>query len=158
MAGADASFERLLARLNGAWEELLRSIGGLTDAELVEPGALGEWSVKDVLAHIATWEEEALHHLPTVVAGGRPPKYKRFGGIDAFNAMKYEEHRAASLADVRARSEATHAELVAYLRSLPPGALGSETRARRRLRLDTYGHYALHTEAIQAWRGQSLTP
>lgn len=35
---------------------------------------------------------------------------------------------------------------------LPEGSFGSQTRARRRLRLDTYGHYPEHTAAIRAWR------
>ena len=32
--------------------------------------------------------------------------------------------------------------------------LTRETRFRRRLRLDTYGHYPKHAEAIRRWREQ----
>jgi hypothetical protein len=36
---------------------------------------MGEWSVKDILAHVTTWEEEALKYLPLILTGGRPPRY-----------------------------------------------------------------------------------
>jgi hypothetical protein len=42
--------------------------------------------------------------------------------------------------------------LVAYVRAAPEELYARETRFRRRLRLDTYGHYPLHTRAIREWR------
>jgi hypothetical protein len=35
------------------------------------------------------------------------------------------------------------------------GELGGDTRLRRRLRLDTHGHYLLHARAIREWRRAS---
>ena len=40
---------------------------------MVEPGVVGNWSVKDVLAHVTTWEEEAQKYLPAILEGRRPP-------------------------------------------------------------------------------------
>ena len=146
---------KLLAKLEAAWTELQDSFAGLSDEQLVQPGVTGEWSVRDTIAHVTWWEEEALKHLPSVLAGDRLPRYSEtHGGIDAFNALMTEQARALSLADVRARSEETHRRLVAYLQRLPPEKLAGETRFRRRLRLDTYGHYPLHTQAIRSWREQ----
>jgi hypothetical protein len=50
--------------------------------------------------------------------------------------------------------EETHARLVEYLQKTPEEQFTTETRFRRRLRLDTYSHYPIHTEAIRAWRAQ----
>jgi hypothetical protein len=47
----------------------------------MEPGAIGEWSIKDILAHVTIWEKEALKHLPLIIAGGRPPRYVTYGGM-----------------------------------------------------------------------------
>ncbi len=55
--------EQLLARLDKAWAALGESYAGLTEAEMTTPGVAGDWSVKDMLAHVATWEEEALKYL-----------------------------------------------------------------------------------------------
>ena len=144
--------ERLLQRLDAAWTALGDAYAGLPEARLVEPGVVDDWSVKDIVAHVTTWEEEALEHLPVVIAGGRPPRYAAQGGIDAFNARATVEGRRLSLAEVLRRRDATHARLVDFIHRQPPGTFGGQTRARKRLRLDTYGHYPEHTAAIRAWR------
>ncbi len=71
----DEQVQKLLKRLDAAWLAFLESYAGLPDERLMEPGVTGDWSVKDVLAHVTTWEEEALKHLPLIIAGGKPPRY-----------------------------------------------------------------------------------
>ncbi|HEU4399743.1 MAG TPA: DinB family protein [Actinomycetota bacterium] len=144
--------QRLLDRLEAAWTALGDSYAGVPDALLVEPGVVDDWSVKDILAHVTTWEEEALEHLPLIIAGGTPPRYAAQGGIDAFNARATEDGRRLSLAEVLRRRDDTHARLLDFIRGQPEGTFVGQTRARRRLRLDTYGHYPEHTAAIRAWR------
>lgn len=61
--------EQLVEKMERAWGELTESYVGLPDERMVEAGVVGEWSVKDVLAHVTTWEEEALTHLPHILAG-----------------------------------------------------------------------------------------
>ena len=146
---------QLLTRLDKAWEAFNESYAGLSDARLMEPGVTGAWSVRDILAHVTTWEEEALKHLPLILKGGTPPRYSvRYGGIDAFNALMTEQKRALSLSEVRAQSAATHGRLVDFIGSAPERHLVGETRFRHRLRLDTYGHYPLHADAIRQWRAR----
>jgi uncharacterized protein (TIGR03083 family) len=147
-----AQVERLLGRLDAEWAALSDSYAGIPERRLEEPGVVDDWSVKDVLWHVTTWEEEALEHLPTIIAGGSPPRYAAQGGIDAFNARKVAEGRRAPLAEVLRRRDQVHARLVEFVRGQPDGTFGGSTRARRRLRLDTYGHYPEHTAAIRAWR------
>jgi hypothetical protein len=118
----------------------------------MHPGVVGDWSVKDVIAHVTTWEEETLKLLPLIMAGGRPPRYVTYGGIDAFNAQMSERKRGLSVAEVQDQAEATHRRLIAFVQSAPEEHFTQETRARRRLRLDTYGHYPEHTAAIREWR------
>jgi Mycothiol maleylpyruvate isomerase N-terminal domain len=142
----------LLNRLDTAWAALTDSYAGVPDSQLVEPGVVDDWSVKDILAHVTTWEEEALKHLPLIIAGGTPPRYAAQGGIDAFNARATEAGRRRSLAEVLRRRDETHARLLEFIRSQPAGTFAGQARARRRLRLDTYGHYPEHTAAIRAWR------
>jgi hypothetical protein len=145
--------QRLLERIDTAWQQFQDSYADLPDERLMEPGVIGDWSVKDIIAHVTWWEEEALTHLPLIVAGGRPTRYSQtYGGIDAFNALMHERKRNLSLAAVRAEADDTHQRLIGYIESVPEDLLASETRFRRRLRLDTYGHYPLNTEGIRAWR------
>lgn len=142
--------DSVLRRLERSWADLHESFAGLTETQLTQPGALGEWSVKDVLAHITTWEKEALEHLPTVARGERPPRYASEGGIDAFNARSAEANRQHSLATVLENFDRTHANLVHFLQE--SSAENFTDRFVKRLRLDTYGHYKLHAKAIREWR------
>jgi hypothetical protein len=120
---------------------------------MLEPGVTGDWSVKDLLAHVTIWEEEALKHLPAIIAGGRPPRYSvTYGGIDAFNARMVEQRRALSLSELLRQTEDTHRQLLEFIQHMPAEHVTRETRARRRLRLDTYSHYPIHTAMIHAWR------
>ena len=149
--------ERVLQRLGAEWEALLESYAGLSEAELLEPGVTGAWSVRDIIAHVTWWEEEALAHLPLVLRGGRPPRYSvTYGGIDAFNATMTEERKDLSLAEVLRLRDEVHRRLIHYLRSVPEDQVGGETRFRRRLRLDTYGHYPKHARAIRNWRDRRV--
>ena len=119
MIANDPVVARLLARVNESWSELQQSVEGLTDAQLTQPGTMDQWSIRDVLAHITTWEGEALQHLPTIMAGGRPPRYVTYGGIDAFNAMITEQKRELSIAEIRRQMHETHRQLLDLIRSAP---------------------------------------
>jgi hypothetical protein len=131
------------------------SYAGLSNSLLTEPGVVGDWSVKDIIAHVTWWEEEALQHLPSIIAGERPPQYSAtYGGIDAFNAKMAEQKRELSLSDVLTEQDDTHRRLIAFILSVPEDQFARETRFRRRLRLDTYGHYPIHTTSIREWRQQ----
>jgi len=148
--------QRLLRRLDKAWAALKESYAGLSDPRLTEPGVTGDWSVKDIFAHVTTWEREALKHLPLIIAGGHPPRYVSYGGIDAFNAKMTEEKRGLSLSEVLRQLEDTHGHLIDFVRRTSEGQFTRDTRFRRRLRLDTYSHYPQHAEAIRKWREQRL--
>jgi hypothetical protein len=144
---------QLLQRLEKAWLEFKESYAGLPDSQILEPGVQGKWSVRDILAHVTTWEEEALTHLPLILKGGRPPRYSiKYGGIDAFNALMTERKRDLPLSEVRRQLDEVHSRLIDYVSGAPEEVFTQETRFRRRLRLDAYGHYPKHARAIRAWR------
>lgn len=144
---------QLLKRVDTRWRALVASCADLSATDMTERGVTGTWSVKDIVAHVTVWEEEALTHLPAILAGRKPPRYSvTHGGINAFNAQMTQRNRDLPLAEVLRRRDDTHRRLVEFIHGVPDAALGGDTRFRRRLRLDTYGHYAIHTKAIWKWR------
>lgn len=145
--------QQLLDKLENAWADLQASFAGLSEAQMTEPGVTGEWSVKDILAHVTTWEEEALRMLPLILDGQTPPRYADlYGGLNAFNAQMSAQKRDLPLAEVLAQLDATHHRLIEVVQRAPDDQITRETRFRRRLRLDTYSHYPEHARAIRAWR------
>lgn len=147
---------QLLDKLEQAWMALHQSYAGLSEAQMVQPGVTGNWSVKDILAHVTTWEQEALKYLPLIMRGERPPRYKdQYGGIDAFNAQMSAQKQKLSLSEVLRQLDDTHRRLVAAVQNVPEEQITTETPFRRRLRLDTYSHYPIHTKAIREWRDRA---
>jgi hypothetical protein len=148
--------QQLLTQLDKRWTAFKESYAGLSDSQMNQPNVTGNWSVKDIIAHVTWWEEEALKHLPLIIMGGRPPRYSvKYGGIDAFNALMTRQKLGLSLSDVLSQQDETHRRLIVYVQSVPEELLTRETRFRRRLRLDTYNHYPKHANAIRAWREQT---
>jgi hypothetical protein len=143
----------LLTRLEKTWSIFQESYAGLSDLQLTEPGVTGEWSVRDIVTHVTTWEQEALTHLPTILKGEKPPRYSiTHGGINAFNRAMTEQNRSLGLAEVRRQAKDTHRRLLSFIESVPEDQFRSETPFRHRLRLDTYSHYRKHADAIRKWR------
>jgi hypothetical protein len=121
MSAGNDRIRKLLGKIDTAWIEFQAAYTGLRDEQLLVPGVTGKWSVRDLIAHVTWWEEEAIKHLPTILDGGRPPRYSvTYGGIDAFNALMTERKAGLSLVEIRSQFEETHRRLVGYLLSVPP--------------------------------------
>jgi len=143
----------MLEKLDKAWKEFEQSYAGLTREQLMIPNVTGKWSIRDIIAHVTWWEEEALKHMPVIRQGERPPRYSdKYGGIDDFNAIMTVKRSHITLDEVLAQHQEVHERLVEYVRAAPEELWATETKLRRRLRLDTFGHYPVHTNAIRAWR------
>jgi hypothetical protein len=149
--------QQLLSKLDKAWADFEQSFAGLTDAQMVEPGVVGDWSVRDILGHVTTWEEEALKSLPLILEGRKPPKYSvLYGGIDAFNAQESGRRRGLPLVEVLSQLETTHGRLVSFVEGVAESQFAGESPFRHRLRLDTYSHYPLHARMIREWRAKAV--
>ena len=64
--------DELLDALEEERENFMEAIAGLSDEELEQPGASGEWSVKDVLSHLSMWEAELIKLLWQARKGQKP--------------------------------------------------------------------------------------
>ena len=64
--------------LDDARKELMTSINGLAEDHMEAPLADG-WSVKDILAHVAMWEDAALPDMRRAARGARTASIPRCG-------------------------------------------------------------------------------
>lgn len=112
------SKSRLLAELRNEqarWEDLLQDIG---EEHMTQPGVAGEWSIKDIVAHLTGWRtrtvgrlQAALHHEPMP----DPPWPAHLQTDDEINAWIYGVSRERSLADVLSASRDVFQQLVETL-------------------------------------------
>ena len=80
----------------------------------------GEWSPKDLIGHLESWEEHALGSLEAWERSEEPPvgRALRTIGTDELNRREVERKATMSLEDVRASAQATHAGLLERLDAL----------------------------------------
>jgi hypothetical protein len=143
--------ERILAHADETRRGLLVAIDGLTDDQMMKP-VVGDWSVKDLLAHVASWEEVALPDIERVARGDAPAlaafDLKR---VDEFNALIMSLRRHFSLDQARRELDAFRSSLLEAIGRLPDSALAEGQFARGLLQICAY-HDTEHTEDIQNWR------
>jgi hypothetical protein len=96
--------EELLRREAEAWDRLVELVDGLTEAQQVLPGlSVDDWSVKDLLWHLAYWYDDAARVLGLMRQGtwdGEDPS-REAGWTDRVNDEQLARSRSMSLGDVR---------------------------------------------------------
>jgi hypothetical protein len=93
--------------------------GRLDEAALVRPATIGggEWSAKDLMGHIAFWEELALEAIDASRAG-RTPAVDEFKDANEANAHNQRNTAPQSLAETQKRAEAAHNAILAAIRNM----------------------------------------
>ena len=78
---------------------LEKFLAALAPEQMTEPGMLGEWSVKDVLAHLYEWEQMVLGWLITTERGETPAvPAEDISGVNSRHSMrKFEANIATAL-------------------------------------------------------------
>jgi uncharacterized protein (TIGR03083 family) len=103
--------------LEASWRELDEALAGLDEAAMVEPGVVEDWSVKDLLGHVAAWEQRAIGILERFNAGEQLGNGVS-GGTDAFNATESARRSETPLAAIERELADTRARLRALLAAL----------------------------------------
>ena len=111
----------VIERLHTERRRLEANLARLSREEILQPNTMGEWSFKDVLAHLAHWEA----FLPDWIAASRrgervetPAPGLTWKDLGVLNQLIYEAHRDQSLEDVLEYFRATHTRFMALVESL----------------------------------------
>lgn len=89
--------------------------------KLVQPGALGSWSVKDTLLHLAEWEQMCLGWYRAGKAGQTPvtpAEGYNWRQLDALNQAIYEKYRDLPLEDALARCRFSYQEFLSAVEGM----------------------------------------
>lgn len=146
----DRRDELLRAEAEG-WEELSELISGLEAPHMVQSGLTEEWTVKDLLAHLAAWLREATDDLERIRGGTYQSREWSDAETDAANREIYEAFRGADLEAVRADLLNSRDELLRTFRELPEVAGDAEDV----FRTEAPEHYAEHMEDLHRFVGRA---
>jgi hypothetical protein len=103
--------QQLIAALRTGHERLRAAIDALSEDELALP-AQGEWTRRDLVAHVEWWERHAAHVVAALRAGRDPYPADEPFDLDARNARVFEESRGRAAAEVRSGEAAAWADLL----------------------------------------------
>ncbi len=112
---------RMIAALVTERRRLEQNLVGLAPGDMITPGVVGDWSVKDVLAHLADWEA----HMPVWLAAARRGENVaeieaglNWKQIDELNERIYLRHKDQTLEEVLAYYQETHRQFMEMVREM----------------------------------------
>lgn len=148
--------------------ELLLNRVGFTRTMTIK-GVSGNWSIKDIIAHIWAYEQYISDRLNEIKHGEIYHPCKKFNALDAFidefgypdfgsplldddesNAWIYEKYKNVALDEIVAQENQAFVSIVSTLESLPEHLI-KEHNLFERVADNTYHHYHEHIKTIKAW-------
>ncbi len=151
--------QEVLQAIREAREELQAAIAGLTSEQMRIPGAVGIWSVKDVLAHIAAWESELVTAL-NQAQNRRVPHIIQIEDIHGWNEEQYHINARRPLEDILSDLEGVHRMLLRMVEEMNERDLTDNRRFHWMegeplwylIAENSYMHEREHSQDIRLWR------
>jgi hypothetical protein len=147
--------QALADELTAARDEFMSALADVDPALLTAPGLAGEWSARELVAHLGYWTghaAEALHHA----AQGRTGEFGEDEmDVDQRNAVVARVAGETDLATVRKREQAAYEALLIAVQRADPAWLDERVAYGDSLedviRDDGADHYREHTADLRAW-------
>ena len=112
----------LLDWLQEAYQQWEAFLGQIDPARMDQPGVHGDWSMKDIIAHLTGWNRWLVIHLQAAQRGEPEPPSPwpaHLEGEDEINAWIYADNRERPLHEVLDEMQQVHQQLLAVVASLP---------------------------------------
>lgn len=142
--------ERLFDRMCRGRGRLIAMLDGLSEAQLVQPGVIGEWSVRDVLAHITLWDEVCMAAINAIMDG---QEWAAPHEMDHWNPTEQQKRKDRPLDQVMSEFGTAFRALCAVLMDLPEERFRSDPKLREWTK-ESLVHYLEHSTDIVEWRLQ----
>lgn len=146
-SSAPPNVSDLLQRIDHSWSAFLTSLDNLTEDQLLEPNVVGVWSLKELLGHIAFWDDLGRENAALALSG----QARDYDNFEDLNQADHTARQGRTLAEERAAMHQAHAALVADLEEraeLDAAAIDAAIAGA------TYEHYDEHLADVRAWRAQ----
>lgn len=155
--------DEILQAIQEQHAELNAMLATLSAEQLKRP-LVAWWSVKDLLGHIALWEQVALKFIREYKHDGVPKQLgiKDDDDLDRYNKRGVAMRRDLSFDVVRAELDATYRDLIAEIESLSdadltkplPEPWGEGATLERLIAVNSYQHVPEHVEQIVALKAR----
>lgn len=151
---------QILERLDEVRVRLLEAISPLPEEALTEPGAVGDWSIADLLAHFVNWEAELVTAFNQIDQGRTPARLLEvLVDRDAYNAGRYPEMKGRELDRIFDDLQGVRVQLEDWLEEFSandleqpgrvPGA--KQTPLWRLIAQTSFEHEEQHLDEVEAF-------
>jgi len=151
----------ILDQMRSSYAALEEILAPLDKTQYSKEGVIPGWSIKDMLAHIASWHHRLLAWLDAAVRNQEPTISgpDNVEEMNALNAQFYQENKSRTLDEVLADFLITHQQIMDIVQAMPEEDLMSTHRFAwsqgkplwHLIAGDTYEHYREHIAQIQEW-------
>ena len=143
-------------------KHFIEALDGVPKDKWNQPGVCGSWSVKDIVAHLASYEQVLVDVLKNLLdeAASTPHLDRMKAGWERYNDAEVERRSANSADEVLAELKSAHQLAAALLAQLPEdvhrktGALpwyGAEYDLEDYITYSFYGHKWEHLAQIMVF-------
>jgi hypothetical protein len=159
----------LLERMRAGREEWDGLIAQIPDSARTESALAGGWSVKDLIVHVAAYENWTAAQIRAANEGRAPADSERYGveemppdpegwDLDRQNAAIYAQYKETPLAEVMSFSRQAFANLVAAVEAVSDADLSrvgaqawtGDTTLLEIIPGQCYAHYEQHTDELKS--------
>ena len=146
--------EALVDELTRERDALFEVLASVSEESMTTPGLVGDWSGRDLIAHVGYWTGHAgelIHELEQGriddIGAGQPP-------TDEVNETVARIARTTDLSTVRRREAASFDALVERIRAMEPALLElmlpDGASVAQGIREDGSAHYREHADELRA--------
>jgi hypothetical protein len=152
--------QELISRIEAERARLEEVIGTLSPDQMMASGAIGQWSVKDTLAHLGMWTARCVTLVYYAEQDQKSPDVDAmFDNDEALNAEDHESQKDRPLERVLADFRGTHRQLLRRLSGWKEAQLFDKSRypwlrgmsVAEFLVGEVVDHDAEHQQQIKMW-------
>ncbi len=154
--------DEAIVKLRAARRELFDALSGMTDEDLTRPNAVDKWSIKDLLGHVAAWDEETLRVVQAFIMQTNPVYSYSISDRNEFASWNAEQaalRKDYSLEQIRRELENARRDLIQVIEGVTDQVLmrskvtpWGKTRSGLELLEDAAAHDLEHSRDIRSFR------
>ena len=158
------SKSKLLESIENGYRLFKELLAEIDRKQMNEPGAVGKWSVKDTVAHIAVHEQRMIQWMKERLRGEQPAMPQPYDmpedELNELNEQIYQENLNRTLDDVLCALDKTHAESLRLVKESREEDILNPNRFHLQggeplweaIAANTFWHYEEHRQDIRCHR------
>jgi hypothetical protein len=147
--------DALVTQLVAARDAFVGAVADVDPELFTAPGLVGDWSARDLVAHVAFWSDHGADALELAASGKGGDFDYDSSQTDAINEEVFAGASSLTPMEAYEREQVAFERFRDDLAALDPAllelALGNGDTVEKVVRYDGPDHYAEHTEHIRAW-------